>query len=966
MRASIRLAALALILLAGPALSAEPGTVRVRLFDRDMPTDDKWPAVLPASAEEYTEPAFGFTLTPAKFVGSGVRADRGYPYLLQATAEVTLPEGKYRLLLRARGAARLTIDGEPVAELPFTKVQAEGLTPLRRDALALGHTRYVAPGDFEKLAAFTATGKPQTVVLEVMVGAVRNKDVLRPELGETLVAVAPAGTDDFALLGPGRLLSLTDAAWEKYAAEQVARVEKMEAERRRELFANQAGYWAKRRELAAAFVRDHPPPAVPAPSKTLPANNPIDHFLNAKLEPAIAVSKNPTAGVQFHRDIQPIFAAKCASCHGPNKPKSGFRIDDKTIAFAGGDSGEAGLVAGRLEKSEVLRRAKSADPDEVMPPKGEKLTAKELALLEAWVKAGAEWPDEAPVVVTGVTALTTDEEFLRRVFLDLVGTVPSVAESRAFLADRSPDKRTKLIDTLLADPRWADGWMPYWLDVLAENPNIVNPTLNNSGPFRWWLLDVLRDNKPWDAAVTELVQMEGSVLAGGPAGFGMAALNDSPAAAKAGILASAFLAVETKCARCHDAPYHQVAQADLFKLAGMISRKPVTVPATSSVPVDKFAGRQPLVNVTLKPGTKVEPGWSLVKLLHPDRMPPLPAWREADPRTKLAALITSPENERFAEVFVNRVWRRYMGRGIVEPPQDWENAKPSHPELLKWLAREFVANGYDLKHLTRLVLNSHAYQRQATTDRDAVRLFAAPAKRRLGPEVLADSLWEGFGRTYDTEILCFDLDAGRPWKQGVNFGIPRRAWQIPYLGNDRDRPTLALPKAQAVADLMTAFGWDGNRQFPVNDRVAEPNVLQPALLANGTAAKWLTRLSDDTALTQLCVDAKSPEELVETLFLRVLTRLPTAEERRTFVAHLAPGFADRVTAGPPTPKPKPTQPYASWAGHHTDDAVILKQAETEAARRGPPPTGRLNPQWRERAEDVLWALLNSPEIVYVP
>src|SRR5205823_9163549 len=133
----------------------------------------------------------------------------------------------------------------------------------------------------------------------------------------------------------------------------------------------------------------------------------------------------------------------------------------------------------------------------------------------------------------------------------------------------------------------------------------LNPTLNNTGPFRWWIYESLLDNKPLDLFVTELLRMKGSVRFGGPAGFGVASQNDAPMAAKGAIVAAAFQGVEMKCARCHDAPSHKSKQEDLFAVAAMLGTKPLTVPATSSVPLDKIhaGGRKPLIQVTLKPGS---------------------------------------------------------------------------------------------------------------------------------------------------------------------------------------------------------------------------------------------------------------------------------------------------------------------------------------------------------------------------
>ncbi|MFM7128772.1 MAG: DUF1549 domain-containing protein, partial [bacterium] len=168
---------------------------------------------------------------------------------------------------------------------------------------------------------------------------------------------------------------------------------------------------------------------------------------------------------------------------------------------------------------------------------------------------------------------TNDYQFLRRIYLDTVGVPPTPSEQLAFLNDPSADRRAKLIDRLLDDPRRADNWVGYWQDVLAENPGILKPTLNNTGPFRYFLHESLRDNLPMDRLVTQLIRMDGSVLGGAAGGFSMASQNDSPMAAKAHILAKAFMASEMKCARCHDAPKHPYEQADLFELAALLAGK---------------------------------------------------------------------------------------------------------------------------------------------------------------------------------------------------------------------------------------------------------------------------------------------------------------------------------------------------------------------------------------------------------
>lgn len=604
-----------------------------------------------------------------------------------------------------------------------------------------------------------------------------------------------------------------------------------------------------------------------------------------------------------------------------------------------------------------------------MPPKGDPLPDAQRKLLAAWIQQGASYASAGRKIEPA--PLTGDLEFLRRATLDTVGMVPGAEEINAFMAEDSPRRRARVIDRLLDDPRWADHWTAYWQDVLAENPNILKPSLNNSGPFRYWIHEALSDNLPMDRFVTELVMMEGGVLAGGPAGFSMAAQNDVPMAAKAHILSTAFLGQEMTCARCHDSPYHESKQRDLFEMAAMLNRQPLTLPATSSVPMSTFAGRKPLIKITLKPGDKIEPAWP--KLFNKRMLPggeAAPAHRDDDTRAQLAALITSPLNDRFARVIVNRIWKQLLGRGFVEPVDDWEASKPTHPELLDWLAGEFVANGYDMKHLQRLILNSEAYQRQARPSPPGTAPdFAAPLPRRMTAEQIVDSLFAAVGKDLDSEELTMDNDGTQSESAMISLGHPRRAWEFTSLSNERDRPSLAIPKAQAIVDVLENFGWRPSRQEPKSVRETAANVRQPAILANGMLGRWVTTLSEKGAITALALDSSLSEAgLIDQIFLRLLTRHPTGSERDTFTALLRPGFADRIipAARRRPPVQRPPLKYVAWSNHLSAEANSIKIEMEKRAREGDPPTTALRPEWRERLEDMLWSVFNSPEFLHLP
>jgi hypothetical protein len=223
----------------------------------------------------------------------------------------------------------------------------------------------------------------------------------------------------------------------------------------------------------------------------------------------------------------------------------------------------------------------------------------------------------------------------------------------------------------------------------------------------------------------------------------------------------------------------------------MLGSKEIEVPKTSSVPMDrsKPAARKPLITVTLKPGTKVQPKWPFAEFC--DEAAAKLAEDPKDTRDQLAAMITAPQNERFAQVIANRIWSRFMGRGIVEPVDDWEKGKPTHPELLKWLGREFVRGGYDMKHLARLILNSHAYQR--ATDRAEGNQPALHQPRAASPqaEQIVDSLFAATGKPFHTEEVCLDIDNTRDLKNAIHLGKPHRSWMLTSTSNERDRPSLS-------------------------------------------------------------------------------------------------------------------------------------------------------------------------------
>lgn len=921
----------------------------------------EWPDLDQQPDELFPIAAFSLTSLPNRYNERGVRADRRLPLHVRFAAKVDLPPGKHTLLLRAPGMSRLSLDGKEVVAIPAFSISGSAHGAVRE--------RPADPTDYPRLRMGTREvpvevegGGSRLVVVETMVGSASR----RLSLNEFLVALRPEGRSAWQLLAPAgaEAVPFTTEAFAALNESQRAFFAELDTGKRREALAQLAPEIEARHEKARAYLASLDPVPLPPGAPKTSGSEVIDAFLLAKIARARTEAQADAAKSKpEHAEVIGLLESQCYRCHG-EKAQGGLKLDSREAALGEGESGLAAVVPGKPDESELIYRLTTDDTEEAMPPKGHGFTAEEVAKTRQWIADGAPWAKQGSVVA--VPPAADDLAFLRRLHLNTVGVLPTPEEARAFLARPAATRVATTVDRLLADPRHADHWVSYWQDVLAENPRLIKPVLNNSGPFRYWLHESLLDGKPMDQFVAELVGFEGSVHGGGAGGFSRAAENDVPMAAKAHIVGTAFLGVEMKCARCHDSPYHSTKQEDLFSLAALLSGKPVTLPKTSTVPPEFFQREgkaDSVVKVTLQPGSAVPPKWPFPGMVKAEA---------AGEKIDVAWEIVRPENERFARVVVNRVWKRYFGEGFVEPVDDWEGNAPSHPELLEWLAREFVASGYDLRALSRLILNTEAFRREARFARTATpdeRFFEAPLRRRFSAEQLVDSLLSASGAPNYSEELTFDIEGVYPAQNFLNLGIPDRAWQMVSTASDRDRPSLTLPNADSILALMGANGWRGERAEPLTERLNESNVIQPGMLANGLLGVWVTRLSDYSDLTGLAIAAASPEELVEDLFLRYLTREPTAEEKAAFLGLLGPGFADRLATAKPDFRKLayiPEVREVSWTNHLSVEANEISAKLEAKAYEGPTPTEWIKADWRERMEDAVWALVNSPEMAFVP
>ena len=505
----------------------------------------------------------------------------------------------------------------------------------------------------------------------------------------------------------------------------------------------------------------------------------------------------------------------------------------------------------------------------------------------------------------------------------------------------------------ITDDDWADPWVGYWQDLLGENAKVYGGVPHSTGPFKEWIHRSLVEDRGYDRFATELLLMEGTAEQQGTIGFQQSFGSDVPMAEKAHVISQAFMGATMKCARCHDSPLNRYRQRDLFGIAAMLQGEPVAIPETSSV--GEVPGRRkPAVPITNKPGDRIPPSFVFDRGRDPARVgPDARAHREA-----LAAWMVS--QRRFAQVGVNRVWQRFMGRGLVHPIDDWDpEPQVSHPRLLDFLTEEFIANGYSVRHVQELILKSHAYQRRRDQELAGLRdtsgrhLFAAQGVRRMRAEEIVDSLHLTVRRPFKSERIAY---------QKVDYGIPERTWQIVSLSNEEDVAVLAKPLLQEIITLAKAFGWRDQRPNPLSVRNDDPHALQPLALANGDLMHRLVKFTDRSYYTELSREAGTLDQYGDRLFLNTLSRLPTEREARWLRNELGALWSRRLV--PPELREARKEEAGVEAVTVTDS--IAAHQYIMRVRQGEPAATALTPAWRRNAEKVLWAVLNSPEFMFLP
>lgn len=442
----------------------------------------------------------------------------------------------------------------------------------------------------------------------------------------------------------------------------------------------------------------------------------------------------------------------------------------------------------------------------------------------------------------GITpsAPCSDEEFFRRIHLDTIGTLPAPADVKAFLADSAPDKRKKAIDRVLDRPEFVDFWALKWGDLLRINREFLND--RGMWSFHNWVRASLRDGKPIDEMVRDIITAQGSTFTEGPANYFMVARN---AAEWSETTAQVFLGIRLGCAKCHHHPFEKWSQDDYYGMAAFFVR----LGTKGSQEFGIFGGEQV---VFLRPaGEQGHPRKGGIVPPHPLDGPKMDD--PLDRRIKLAEWLTSPSNAFFARNLVNRFWGYYMGRGLVEPLDDMRVTNPpSNPELLDALARDFASNKFSLKHLLRTIMNSRAYQLSALAgpgnQADAANMYYARfGVRRLTAEQLADAL---------------DYASGTQEK---------------YPGLPLGTRAIQLPDSAVKSYLLEVFGRPSRRITCECERTAQPNIAQALHLLNGDFLN--KKISAPAGRIEKLLAAKRPlPEMVEEIYLVTVSRSPRPEE----------------------------------------------------------------------------------------
>lgn len=644
--------------------------------------------------------------------------------------------------------------------------------------------------------------------------------------------------------------------------------------------------------------------------------------------------------VDYQRDIRPLLAKRCLACHGPDEHSrmANLRLDTREGATANG-----GIVAGASARSKVFARI--TDAQRPMPPAGERLNAAEVELIKRWIDQGAnyarhwafeppkrhplprvtqaEWPRN-PIDHFVLARLEQEKlrpsgeadrhTLARRVALDLTGLPPSAALLRAFVEDKSEQAYERLVDTLLSSPGYGERWARVWLDLAryADTQGYEKDSNRSIWPYRDWVIRAFNANMPFDQFTVK--QLAGDLLPNATeddliaTGFHRNTMTnteggtddeefrDTAVKDRVAVTGQVWMGLTWGCAQCHTHKYDPIAHNEFYQLYAFFNQtedadKPSDEPvlklekASTLILKELPAGKRRITRIQNR-GNFLDPG-DPVEAATPKAFHPMP---EGAPRSRLglAQWLVSPGNPLTARVTVNRFWARLFGRGLVETEEDFgtQGAAPSHPELLDWLATEFVRLDWDVKALLKTIVMSATYRQNsdvtpASLERDPYnRLLARGARFRLDAEVVRDQALAVSGllsaKQFGPPVM--------PWQ-------PEGIWQVVYNsdqwvtspGEDRYRRGIYtfLRRTSPYPSMITYDAPTG--EICTIRRIRTNTPLQAlAALNDPVSMESAQRL----ALRTLESAAENPRARAERMFWLTLSRPPrTSEIDRVLTLH---------------------------------------------------------------------------------
>ena len=688
--------------------------------------------------------------------------------------------------------------------------------------------------------------------------------------------------------------------------------------------------------------------------------------------------------IRFNRDIRPLLSDRCFACHGPDAGtrEADLRLDDRESAVEFG-----AITPGEVDDSELLRRITSTDPDERMPPADsakQPFTPTQVDMLRRWIRDGAHYeahwslttpqrPDLPSLAeangenqIDQFIARELEQHGLamapradavtlaRRLHFDLWGMPPATDDVENFIADGRPDAYDRMVDRLLASPRFGERLAVYWLDLVrfANTVGYHGDQEHAIDPYRQYVVAALNANMPFDRFTIE--QIAGDLLPDATVNQQIASgynrlLQTSHeggvqqkeylakySADRVRNLGDVWMGVTMGCAECHDHKFDAYTQRDFYRLAAFFAdvddlqtfrgsnkvlteRKPEITVLTPTLrqrvaklqdqlaaseasgnearesaireAIDRINQRakRTMITVAIAPratrvlerGDWMDESGEVVDPGVPDCLPPIQSEERRLNRLDLANWLVSEQHPQTARVFVNRLWYLFFGEGISRNLEDVgsQGQWPTHPELLDWLASEFMESGWDIKHVVRLIVTSSAYQQSSVVDAERLaqdpenRLFSRGHRGRLQAEFVRDTMLSISGMLVESQ----DDSSVRPaqpsgYYKHLNF--PTRKYQSDTGANQYRRSVYMHWQRQYLHPMLKAF--DAPSREECTAMRPQSNTPQAALtLLNDPSSVRAARSFAELVLRQPMAD---DAERIRWAWQRAVSRHPAPEE----------------------------------------------------------------------------------------